>query len=322
MIFLPETVKQFILSYEKFLIIGHLEPDGDCISSQLVLAGFLRRIGKKAELFSAGPFDRPEIFSYRESFQDRISPCALSENPSVIIVDCSTVERTGDLCRQTRGLPLLVIDHHTSGKEFGDIRWVVPSAPSTSYLIQHMIERLGYTLTAEEANLILFGLASDTGYFRHLTEGSSQVFESVSRLVNAGACPKEVYSLIYGGREMTKVRLLARSLLRVEEFFNGRVLITCQKLEDYAEAGESLFRGSDDLYRLLQTVKGCEVIAFIREESEDRISVGLRSSNEMDVGAIALSLGGGGHKRAAGFTSRGSAGHIKQQLLSIFKELL
>ena len=317
MVLLPEKVKIFISEHEKFLVIGHLEPDGDCVSSQLVLAHFLRRLGKKADLFSEGPFDRPEIFAYREFFRRTVESSDLGKGSTVVILDCSTPDRIGNLKEEVKGLPVMVIDHHSSGNDFGDVRWVDPSACSVTYLIQHLIEGLGYTPTPYEAELLLFGLGTDTGFFRHLGESSNMVFLSVSRLVAAGACPRKVFRMIYGGSNLAKIRLLGRALLKVERFFNDRVLITHQTRADIAGA-ESVSRGSDDLYRLLQSIKGCEVVAFIREEQEGHCSVGLRSNEGFDVGAIAESLGGGGHNQAAGFTCRGRIEEVKNRLLKIF----
>ena len=59
----PVALLDFIEQYGPFYIIGHKEPDGDCVGSQLALASFLKRSGKTAYLCSAGPFSRNEIMS-------------------------------------------------------------------------------------------------------------------------------------------------------------------------------------------------------------------------------------------------------------------
>jgi len=62
----PEGLIDFINRYSKIIIVGHKEPDGDCVGSSLALSLFLKRLGKKIFLLSAGPFKRTEIMQYDE----------------------------------------------------------------------------------------------------------------------------------------------------------------------------------------------------------------------------------------------------------------
>jgi phosphoesterase RecJ-like protein len=318
----PAAVYDFLNCYNKFLIFGHVEPDGDCIASQLVLGSFLSRRGKQNVVFSEGPFDRPEIISFQDRFRDRIEKADLAGDPAAIILDCSTPDRIGAMGRDMEGLATMVIDHHASGEEFGDVRWVIPQAPSVSYLIQRLIEEHPETPTLEEAELILFGLARDTGFFRHLIEKNGFVFEAVARLVDIGVSPRETYRRIHSGWELGKVRLLALSLERVESAFNGAVLITYQSLEELRTEGSNAARGSDEVYRILQAVRGVEVVAFIQEEEQGRCSVGLRAGSTCDVGNLARSMGGGGHTLAAGYTSSGSIPAVRERLLLALEPLV
>jgi phosphoesterase RecJ-like protein len=312
----------FLENYDRFLVFGHMEPDADCVASQLVLASFLERRGKQAALFSAGPFDRPEIISFRDRFRSEITDADREGDPAAVVLDCSTADRVGTIGRDLQHLPILVIDHHASGENFGDVRWVIPRAPSVTFLIQRLIEQLPDTPTAGEAELLLFGLARDTGFFRHLVENSGFVFQAVARLVDNGASPRETYRLIHSGWELAKARLLAQSIQRVESEFNGKVLITFQTLEDLRSTGSTAARGSDEVYRMLQAVRDVEVVAFIQEETEGSCSVGLRSNGRCDVGTLAGSLGGGGHTLAAGYTVRGGITDVRRQLLAVLKPLV
>lgn len=312
----PKKLLDLLRSRNTFLVFGHAEPDGDCAASQLVLAGFLRRQGKKAEVFSAGPFDRPELADLGPRFRSRVRPADLSGDPVAVVLDCSTLERVGALAEGIEGLPVVVVDHHTSGRSFGDLRWVVPEAPSTSLLVQRLIERFPAQLTAEEAELLLFGLATDTGFFRHLEQDSADVLAAVGRLTEAGASPRAVHRRIYGGWPLGKVRLLAWSLDRARFELSGRVLVTSLNLEDLRQAGVALPRGSDEAYRILQSVRGVELVAFVHEEKPGRCAVGLRSNGDFDVGVLAAELGGGGHRRAAGYNRGGTVQEVEAHLLA------
>lgn len=310
-------MKEFLERYETYLVLGHVEPDGDCVSSQIVLARFLSNRGKKALLLSAGPFDRPEILPFRELFRAEIrSEDRAGSAVAAVVVDCSTADRLGGLARAIRGLPVLVIDHHASGRHFGDVRWVRPQDPSVTYMIQHLLEAYPQRLPAEDAELLLFGLCTDTGFFRHLGEDSAPVFQAVARLAEAGASPLRVYRRIHAGWSPARVQLLSEALRRAERFLDGRVLLTYWSLSDIRQAGDAPARGSDELYRILQAVQGVEVAVFLREEAPQSFSVGLRSNSELDVGALAEALGGGGHTKAAGCTLSGPLEQVKNTLLA------
>ena len=318
----PEEVVAFLESHDRFLVFGHVEPDGDCVASQLALGSFLKRRGKQVSVFSEGPFDRPEIKPYENGFRTRIEASDLEGSPVAVILDCSTPDRIGAMGRGIEGLPVLVIDHHASGEVFGNVRWVIPQAPSVTFLIQRLIEEYPDKPTAEEAQLLLFGLARDTGFFRHLVENSGFVFQAVARLVDGGASPRNTYRMIHSGWEFSKTKLLALSIQRVEQVLGGRVLMTYQTQEDLRSLGSKAARGSDEVYRILQAVQGVEVVAFIQEEEQGRCSVGLRSNGRWDVGTLARSLGGGGHTLAAGYSAPGSIAGTTEQLLQSLTSLL
>jgi phosphoesterase RecJ-like protein len=309
----------FIRAHESFVILGHKEPDGDCIASQIACATLLRALGKEATLHSAGPFDRPEISQFEGAFlptvpQDRRAA-------AVVILDCSTPDRTGPLGQMVAGMPTLVIDHHSAGEPFGDAHMVEPSAPSTSVLVLELFEAMSVTPDAHTAQLILFGLCTDTGFFRHLGGGSADTYRAIARLVELGTSTADVYMLVYGHRELASRKLLAEMVLNAESLWDDRLIVTWQTISDRQRLHVHQ-RGEDDLYRLLQTVNGNVVVALIREEGEGSFSVGLRSAPSVDVGAVAASFGGGGHRQASGFDITGSLDSVKKTVIAALTPLV
>jgi bifunctional oligoribonuclease and PAP phosphatase NrnA len=310
----------FIRRHDSFLVLGHKEPDGDCVASQLAAAALLEKLGKKVSLFSVGPFDRPEISDFGARFAPAI-PAAARQGAAVIILDCSTPDRTGALGRQLDDLPVLVVDHHSSGTAFGTVRFVDPSAPSTTMLVNQLYDDCKVRPDADTARLLLFGLCTDTGFFRHLSQRSADTFRAVADLVATGTSTADVYMMVYGKRSLSSRKLLADMLGRTESWWNDRLLLSWQTMDDRARRG-ALQRGEDDLYRLLQTIRGNVVVAFVKEERAGGWSVGLRSTAAVDVGAIAGSFGGGGHKQAAGFDIEGTLESVKAKVLATFEPLL
>ena len=126
---------------------------------------------------------------------------------------------------------------------------------------------------------------------------------------------------MYGGRTLKSKQLVGRLLSRVRSELDGKLMITFETEEDLLEFG-SENRDSDALYQQIQGIKNVEAIILIRFESINEISVGLRSRHYADIGAVAKAFGGGGHKKAAGFTWNGSAEEITEKLLTVFRKIL
>jgi len=319
----PEELVNFIKTCSKFIIAGHKEPDGDCVGSQLALCSALLRMGKEAIVCSAGPFKRTEIKEYAGQFVD-IPPETNKTDTKVIIVDCTGKERTGSINEILNEFPCAVIDHHAAvthpPSTIEEPVYVDPNAPSCSLLIYKIINTLGLELTQEEASLLLFGMCTDTGFFRHLTEKNAQVFECVAKLVSCGVSPKKIFYKLNGGKTLGSRKLLGNILSRTESYYNGKLLLSYETLNEFETFGFEA-RDSDNLNQMLLAVEGTEAIVIIRQECADNCTVSLRSLDKIDVSQIAASLGGGGHKNASGLTMKGDVPFVKQILLNSFKNV-
>lgn len=314
----PEQVLDALCSAESLVLVGHEEPDGDCVASQLALGEFLESRGKRVGIYSAGPFNRYEIRDFAPRFRTAIEAHTLRANPVAVLLDCASAERTGSLAAQLIELRTVVIDHHppdSRERAFGDLRWVDSDAPATSYLVQLLIEAGGTPLTPALAQLLLLGLCTDTGFFCHVPAGNTAAFEAAARLVASGASPRVTHEHIYGGRSLAHRRLLGTLLQRTEQFHQGRVLFTYQSLADLQPLGDGP-TGNDELYQLLRTVADSDVLAFVREHPGGGCRVSMRSGVGVDVAAVARMFGGGGHHQAAGFSWPGSVEELRPLLIA------
>ncbi|MDR1626761.1 MAG: bifunctional oligoribonuclease/PAP phosphatase NrnA [Spirochaetia bacterium] len=316
----PRRLIEFLDKYKTYFVIGHKEPDGDCLGSQLVMASFLGRRGKEAFLFSAGPFDRKEIRHHEGRFAKRIPPELKDIPAGVIVLDCAALERIGDLAQDIGGREIAVIDHHPSGDPFfGDIRYLVTSAPCVTLLVQKIIEACGGEPTREEAHLIFSGFSTDTGFFRHLENEAEDVLRMLSRLAGKGITPKRIYRETHGSYSRESRAFIADALKTMEIFHGGRLIFVHELLE-HARRFQGEHRQTDTVYQLLLATEGCEALAFIREEAEGKTAVSLRSQDAIDVGRICRDFGGGGHKNAAGFTTPLPFAEIRAALIEYFKK--
>jgi len=314
-----EEIYSVLQHYNHFLVLGHEGPDGDCLGSQLAFASFINRLGKTAQLYSAGPFLKPEIQGWEERFESRIPKKeSLPQNSLLVILDCSSPVRTA-LPVAELNLPVMIIDHHASGGPEGKYRLVDPSSPSTTLLVQEIIEASDVKPTREEAEYLFFGFATDTGFFRHLEGDCERAFHCVARLAGYGINPNKVHRQLTGGKDLASQKMMARTVERAELYFEDRLLVTWEYQKDYRELQLSS-RDSGTLYQILQTIGGCEIIILLKEmEEKNKVSVSFRSVTDLNVGEIAQSLGGGGHPKASGCAMEGTIPAVKEQLLELFE---
>ncbi len=311
-------ILDFIGSYSTYYIVGHKEPDGDCIGSQLALGSFLERCGKKTVLLSSGPFTRTEIATWSPRFAAHFEKPA-DESRGIIVLDCSSLSRIGSIVDELPAdTPVAFVDHHASGEAGGDVRYVDTSAPAVTCLVQRIIEASGFGPTKEEAEFLLFGLCTDTGFFRHLDEKSAEIFAETARLVAAGASPKRAFAMMNGGKPFASRKLLGELLLRAESLFDGKLILSTLNLADQASYG-LVSRDSDMLYQLFLTIAGMEVAVVIRQESASDCTVGFRSRESIDVAAISALFGGGGHRLAAGLHITGQIEDVKKRIIEAFE---
>jgi phosphoesterase RecJ-like protein len=324
----------FLDAYSSFIVLGHKEPDGDCIASQLVLASYLESKGKRTALLSAGPFTRTEIASYACRFEKALPSWAAEPGVAAIILDCSSLARTGPLgdeisALRPSGLAVAVIDHHASGELVAkgapgrkdsdppELSYIDPTAPAVAFMVQGILEQASYDMNPEEAELLFFGLCTDTGFFRHLDGGSSLVFEAAARLIDSGASPKRAFEAMNGGKPFASRKLMGELLTRAEASYDGRLIMTWMDLKDQERYG-LVGRDSDMLYQLLMTVEGMEVAVVVRQESQTNCTVGFRSRQGVDVAAVAAAFGGGGHRLAAGLFIEGKVEDIIKRIQEAF----
>jgi phosphoesterase RecJ-like protein len=311
----PQGVLDFISGGDSFLVAGHEEPDGDCVGSQLALGELLEQLGKKVALVSAGPWRRSEIVPFQKYFKDAVGEC--DEGTRLIVVDCSSPQRTGKLADALAEFPTAVIDHHQTSSGSG-LGYVNPTAPAAVVLILALWEAFGRPLTRKAAEHLLFGLCTDTGFFRHIDD-DAEVLADAQKLAAAGGNLKKTFHAINGNRSFNSRKLLGTVLSGAESYYDGRLIVCTEDLEVTEHFGRE-DRDSDMLYQLLQSVSGTEAVVVVRQDTTEKCAVGFRSKDGIDVSKIAYAFGGGGHKNAAGAQTEGKIPELKARIVSLFGE--
>lgn len=318
-----EEILEALKKNDSFLIVGHLQPDPDCISSQWGLARFLKEKGKKVTLANAGPMGEKDFEPYRDRFLETVMPILpqlKSEKTVMIVTDCSSSDRLGSLEPETKDFYTIVIDHHANGDEnFGHLRFIDPQAPSTTILIKQIICAWDATLLPLTAKILFWGFCTDSGYFRFLQSYSAPYFHDIADLVTAGAVPSETYAFMTYGKSLLSRRFVAEMIQRMKVFHENRFFLATVSRRAEKKYGEE--KDTSVFFEQVMAIRECKIIALIKHNGFRTYTVSLRS-REPDVGRLALSYGGGGHKLAAGFRFKGNLHRLKKMLIRDTKRIL
>ena len=317
-----ETLRNFIYAHDFFYIAGHKDPDGDCVYSCLAFSKLIESLGKEFQLVNAGPFKKSEISDKAEFFTN--IPQFLSEperkKSALIMLDCSEIKRLGELEEDLSSLDTFIIDHHKTSQETEN-SIIDSSSPATCSIVQQIFEKMPVEIDKTVAEYIFFGQATDTNYFKFLDESSEEVFLQTARLVKCGVNPRKIHDKITGGHPYSTRKLLGVLFTRAEKYFNGKLVITWETLEDTKKYGLN-GRDSDALYTLFLSTEGVEAVVFARQDTEYTCTAGFRSKDKIDVSTVAQKFGGGGHKNAAGMSVQGKLENIIPAIQKEFARIL
>ncbi len=299
-------VLERLRSDSRFVLATHENMDGDALGSLVAMHGLLTALGKDAPMFIA-PSEFPLPHEYRFFALEHViqtSPADIGER-TVIFLDCGNIDRNSAQVLRD-GAHLLNIDHHHDNTHFGTLDHVVPSASCTAEIVWDLMNGLDFSPPPAVAEALYIGLITDTGRFMYESTGP-RAHEMAAALIQAGVDVQCVYRRLFEEMPYAKLALFARALARVERYDDGELTLAWLDAEDFQAAGAEASY-SEGIVDILRAVQGAKVAALIREltapERRGERKVSLRATDDdVDVSSIARAQGGGGHRRAAGFST-------------------
>ena len=295
-----QSAAAFIRDRDHFLVVSHVNPDGDAISSTLAVGLLLQYMGKHYTLVNensiADKFKElpggEHIQMYADSFP---------QFQYVITVDCADFSRVGRVQSGfSQDVEILNIDHHPTNDGFGQVNLIHTSSASTTQIVFELSNALDIKLTEELATCLYTGLMTDTGGFRY-SNTTPEVMKIASLLLNAGVMGHQLAEKYLERLTLAHVRLLQRVLNSLSFSPDNKICWLAVTELDIEVSGA----GSDDLEGLVnypRNIDGVEIGILFKQIKENEIKVSLRSSGDVDVSKIAQSFGGGGHVKASGCT--------------------
>jgi phosphoesterase RecJ-like protein len=315
------AVADAIRANDRFLLVTHENPDGDALGSILAMKLALDGLGKDSVMYVGGDLALPPEYAFMPLDElTRELPADLSDRV-ILALDSATAARTQIEPELLAAASLTIdVDHHHDNTRYGGINLVVSEASSTGEIVRDLLLELGVELTPEIAEAIYVAVDTDTGRFQY-TNTTAKAHLLAAELIGHGVVPQEIYRRIYESVPLARQKLKGRALERAQLYEDGRMIAAYLLRSDFEElgVGEEYAEGVIDE---LRSVQGVELAMTVREPPEPlgaprRIS--MRSASDLlDVSAIARQRGGGGHRRAAGFSSAESVAEIIEFVRSQF----
>jgi len=308
---------------KKFLVVSHVSPEGDAVGSLLGMALAIRSLGKEATAYLEDPV--PELFKFLPG-ADTVVHSLDGAGPfdATFAVDCGQKERLGRGFISLKDPGRIVnIDHHATNDAFGAVNVIVPDASAAGELVYDFCVAAGVKIDRDIAINLYVAIHTDTGSFRY-SSSTPEAFEKAGALVRLGADPWDISRRVYENNPAKKYKLLGMVLNTLEvvtvaaggENSSVAFVNVTREMFKNADAEKDL---ADGFVNYARGIEGVAAGVLIREAGDREFKVSLRAKGDVDVAEVAQSFGGGGHRNAAGFMTRGTLEEVKARVLDALK---
>ncbi len=290
---------------QKVLCIAHKKPDGDTLGCTVALWSKLRDLGKECDIACIdAPSDR---FKFLPGLKNIKTEFDRKDYDLIFVVDAGASYMTKydqiypDIF--DGAVEVVNIDHHASNDNFGTVNIVDVQSASTSVIVYKLFKFLNLKITPEIATALLTGIYNDTGSLMHQNT-TLEVFEICSDLMAAGAKVALISDNMFRNTPVSTLKVWGKVLERAEVNDQG-VTVSVVTTKDLDEIGAS----SDEISGVvdfLNSVPGTKFTVLLNEDEKGNVKGSFRTRNDdVDLAELASRFGGGGHKKAAGFTMPG-----------------
>lgn len=316
------SVAKAIEKGNDFLVISHVNPEGDAIGSQLAVGSLLDKLRKRFCLVNADIV--PENIRFLQD-SDKIKR-SVPESfvpQNIIVLDCPVAARCGNLAGFISPAERVInIDHHCSNDKFGDVNWITSNMSSAGEMVFDLIQFMGVDLDKKTAEQIYVAIVTDTGMFSY-ENTTEKTHLTASRLLAAGVEQTDIQKKLFESRSVQQISLLGKVLTTLEVTEKGTIAhISLMQKMCVGMDMNKIF--TEDFISYPRSIKGVEVALFFKEVEEEPgiVRISFRSNGMVDVNSIASRFGGGGHRLASGCTVHDSLDSAKKDIMEQIEKVL
>ena len=293
------------------LISAHKNPDGDALGSQLGLMLALEKMGMTVTAHNLDAV--PEIYRFLpQSDRIKIGKPVQGRYDGCIVVDADP-PRTGLFDKTYPADILINIDHHITNPLDWPLTWLDTDACATGEMVYKLIQELGVGIDRDIALCLYTAIFTDTGSFRY-SNTTPESMRIAASLIEAGADSWLVTENVYESFSFPRLKLLGTVISNMERNGTGRTAWVVVTDELYRQTGTKA-EDTDNFVNFVRSAKGVEVAVLFRQTGSAQYKISMRSKGRVDLSGLAQSLGGGGHKNAAGSVLDGSIEEVKKRVL-------
>ncbi|MBO4823560.1 MAG: bifunctional oligoribonuclease/PAP phosphatase NrnA [Clostridia bacterium] len=316
-----ENIKKLINQSQNIAVVGHQNPDGDCIGCCVAMSEWLVSKGKTISIFADG--DIPEKFFYMPKAREFNQHSAIEHFDLLIVLDLSDVDRLGVWNSLTaKSDKIIVIDHHIKPAfNQADILIDLPQYASCGEIIYDLFELLKVKITFEIATALYTCITCDTGcfLFSNTTANTHRVAEAL--MAKHKIDIEAINFKNFRAYDRRNIPVVTYVLKNMKFEFGGRLSISVLPYK-FVKKWNLNYESRHGLFKYATDANGVICSIFITELSKGEFNVSLRSLGTIDVAKIAQKLNGGGHRNASGATYHGSLKDLKQILVSEFAQVI
>lgn len=303
-------------SERKIALFCHVRPDGDSLGSALALKNALNNLGIEADVYCDDPV--PSRFFFLNAVKV-VKNSLDGDYTALVAVDCADITRLGSFSEKFLSHKnTYIIDHHISNTRFAKVNYVVDNA-SNSENVLDLITEMNSKIDNETANLLIMGIMTDTGNFRHKNV-TPKTFYSAGKLLELGADVNNIYYHMFSKQSKERAKLFGQTMSKIRYFLDGRFALATVRLIDFESTGAEQSE-TEGFIDFVMGIKGVEVGACVMETQKDKYKISFRSKSA-DVNAVAGTFGGGGHVLASGCQISGDYEEVVDKVyLAVKREL-
>lgn len=301
---------------KKVLVIGHINPDSDAISSVASIIELMILWNKKYKAFC---FNKPKgVFSFlpheekiANSFNYNINDFDL-----LIILDCGSLARTAlaeeiiEVKKSGWTGKIIEFDHHPKIDDYSDIEIRDPEAAATTEIIYEFLEINQIRINKTLATLLLSGILTDTANFLYSSTRDRTIIIA-SELLKKGAQFSKIMERVMNKKSFSTVKIWGKVLDNLyinKEYSLAVAILSYNDLKNYIDNKTFEDEAISEIAGFLSNLSEIKTILFLREAKPGLIKGSLRATaynKDLDLSRLAVILGGGGHKKASGFSLSG-----------------
>ena len=313
-------IVQALREHQRFVILGHMRPDGDAIGCQVAMALCLRELGKDVTVWNEdGNMEKLRFLAGSELVEK--PPGEPRDFDVVLALDTATRNRLGSCLASIRNAKLWInIDHHVSNERYGDLVHIETAAPATGQILFELIQTGGLPMSPAIAENLFAAISTDTGSFQY-SNTTSRTFEIAAKLVAVGVNVGKMSEYLYQSHPRRRLELLRELLNSMKFTCGGAVASFGLTLEAAARVGAEP-EDNEGLIDTIRAIEGVLVAVFFEElPGSGKVRVSMRSKDlRYNVCKICSRFEGGGHPMAAGARVSGSLAEVESRVLAAICE--